>query len=205
VTDPAPPPRLPGLPRDEWGDDVMAALRRAFPPPVVDRFVADEPGAPVAIAAMLHHPALAGPWLEFNNVLLWSPALDDRARELMVLRVAWRTGSTYEWVQHVKLGERFGIGPNDVDAVRAGTQAPTWTELESALVAATDELLDGYRITEATWDRLAERLDERQLVEVVFVVGAYTCLAMAFESFGFAVEPEAMTEAALPLPPRPAS
>ena len=65
----------------------------------------------------------------------------------------------------------------------------TWTPLEADLLAATNELIDGYRVDDATWARLAEHLDERQLVEVVFVVGTYTCLAMAFNSFGSSSTP----------------
>jgi alkylhydroperoxidase family enzyme len=152
----------------------------------VQRFETD---APTAITTMLHHPALAGPWLAYNNVLLWSPALEHRQRELMVLRVAFRTDSSYEWEQHVKLGERYGITAADVDAVKAGPGAGRWTPLERDLLTATDELIDGYRIADNTWQRLAEHLDERQLVEVVFAVGTYTCLAMAFNSFGLELEP----------------
>ncbi|HEY4402267.1 MAG TPA: hypothetical protein VGO38_09565 [Acidimicrobiia bacterium] len=37
-------------------------------------------------------------------------------------------------------------------------------------------------------------------MEVVFVVGAYTCLAMAFKSFGVELDPELRTLAAPPLP-----
>ena len=47
---------------------------------------------------------------------------------------------------------------------------------------------------------LAEQLDERQLVELVFVVGTYTCLAMAFNSFGVQLEPGADAGS---VPPRP--
>ena len=62
--------------------------------------------------------------------------------------------------------------------------------LEADLLAATDQLIDGYRIDDDTWGRLAEQLDERQLVELVFVVGTYTGLAMAFNSFGLQLDPE---------------
>ena len=50
-------------------------------------------------------------------------------------------------------------------------------------------MLDHYRISDDTWTRLAEQLDERQLMEVVFTVGTYTCLAMAFNSFGLQLDP----------------
>ena len=196
--------RLPPLPRERWDEDVRGALERAFPNDTVERFLSSGPDAipiPVAITTMLHHPHLAGPWLAFNNVLLWSPALDDRMRELMVLRVAWRTRSNYEWVQHVRLAQRFGITLEEIDAVAQVGDGGAWPPLEAALLAATDQLLDSYRVDDGTWARLAEHLDERQLVEVVFVVGAYTCLAMAFKSFGLPLEPDIdATTTALPEP-----
>jgi alkylhydroperoxidase family enzyme len=169
------------LPPEQWDDEVVAALHSAFPEDVVERFRTD---APTAITTMLHHPELAGRWLAYNNVLLWSPALDPRLRELMILRVAHRTSSTYEWGQHVRLAERYGVTPRDVEAVKTGATDDAWTPLEHDLLTATDQLLDGYRIDDDTWSRLAAQLDEKQLVETVFVVGTYTCLAMAFNSFG---------------------
>jgi alkylhydroperoxidase family enzyme len=192
VTEGAPVTRLMPLPRERWADDVVDALRVAFPEKVVERFLSSGSDArplPAAIATMLHHPALAGPWLAYNNVLLWSPTLDARLRELMILRVAWRTRSEYEWAQHVKLGESCGVTRDDVEALASGKDARRWSPLEQDLLAATDQLLDRSRIDDETWQRLAERLDERQLVEVVFVVGTYTCLAMAFNSFGVALDP----------------
>jgi alkylhydroperoxidase family enzyme len=191
VTDGAGAPRLRPIPPEQWSDEMVGALRRAFPEPVVDRFRAsgaDGGSVPTAIATMLHHPALAGPWLAYNNVLLWSPALPHRLRELMVLRIAWRTRSTYEWVQHVKLGVRYDVTGDDVVAVAAGPEAERWSPLERDLLLATDELLDGHRIADETWARLSAQLDEKQLVEVVFVAGTYSCLAMVFNSFGLELD-----------------
>ena len=145
---------------------------------------------PNALSTLMHHPALAGPFLTYNNVLLQTPALDPRARELVVLRVAWRTRSRYEWVQHLRLAPRVGITAGEIAAVADGSEAGAWTPHEADLLAATDQLIDGYRVEDDTWRRLAEQLDERQLVELVFVVGTYTALAMAFKSFGLQLDPE---------------
>jgi alkylhydroperoxidase family enzyme len=193
VTDGAGAPRLAPIPPEQFSEEMVDALRLAFPDRVVERFLAsgaDGGSVPTAIATMLHHPALAGPWLAYNNVLLWSPALDHRLRELMVLRIAWRTRSTYEWVQHVKLGERYEVTRDDVVAVTVGPDAERWSPLERDLLVAADELLDDHRVADDTWARLAARLDERQLVEVVFVAGTYSCLAMVFNSFGLELDPE---------------
>ena len=39
-------------------------------------------------------------------------------------------------------------------------------------------------MSDATWASLAGELDEQQLMDLVFTVGAYEILAMAFRSFG---------------------
>ena len=188
-----PSPRLAPIPPGQWGEDARAALANAYSDDVAARLLSTEPGSrpmPNALSTLMHHPALAGPFLTYNNVLLQKPALDPRARELVVLRVAWRTRSRYEWVQHLRLAPRVGITPEEIAAVADGAGATAWTPAEADLLAATDQLIDGYRVEDGTWDRLAEQLDERQLVELVFVVGTYTGLAMAFNSFGLQLEPE---------------
>jgi 4-carboxymuconolactone decarboxylase len=197
-------PRLAPLPADRWDDDARAALQAGFGKEAADRFLSPGPDAarvPNALTTLMHHPVLAGPFLAYNSVLLFAPALEPRLRELMVLRVAWRTRSTYEWVQHVRLAQGCGVTPAEIDAIALGADADaTWSPLEADLLAATDELIDRFRIDDRTWARLAEHLDERQLVEVVFVAGTYTCLAMAFNSFGIELDPELRTLAAPPLP-----
>jgi AhpD family alkylhydroperoxidase len=185
------PPRLAPIPPREWGEEARAALAGAYSDDVAARLLSTDPGStpmPNALSTLMHHPALAGPFLTFNNVLLQTPALDPRVRELLVLRVAWRTRSRYEWVQHLRLAPRVGITPEEIAAVAAGADAGSWTPHEADLLAAADQLIDGYRVEDDTWGRLAERLDERQLVELVFVVGTYTALAMAFKSFGLQLD-----------------
>ncbi|MEE6140173.1 carboxymuconolactone decarboxylase family protein [Mycobacterium sp. 050128] len=193
--------RLAPLSNDQWGAEHVDALRDAFPDKAIAAF--QQPGlTPNVLATMLHHPALAGPFNRFGNVLLQQPAIGHRARELMLLRVAWRTRAQYEWVHHVRLAERYGLTPGDIAAIASGT-SESWTPLERDLVAAADELLDHYRIEADTWSRLAEVLDERQLVELPFIVGTYTCLAMAFNSWGLQVEDGVDTSGVPPLPTSP--
>jgi alkylhydroperoxidase family enzyme len=200
VTDPS-SPRLAPLAPEDCGDDVRAALGGAFGAETATKFLArgsDALPMPNVLATLMHHPALAGPFLTYNNVLLRTPVLEPRLRELMVLRVAWRTRAQYEWAQHVRLAARVGITADEIDAVTRAVGTDTadgggangWTPLEADLLAATDQLIDRYRIDDDTWSRLAKQLDEAQLVELVFVVGTYTGLAMAFNSFGLQLDPE---------------
>ena len=196
-------PRIAPRPPEEWDDDAVTALRDAFGVAAADRLLADDPDTPTmpnVLATLLRHPALTGPFLSYNNVLLRTPTLEPRWRELVVLRVAWRTRSEYEWAQHVRMATRFAITADEVDAIAQGAEADRWSTLESDLLRATDELLDESRIHDDTWARLAATLDERQLIELTFVVGTYTCLAMVFNSIGLRLDDELAGLAPLPSP-----
>ena len=196
-------PRLPPLPVESWGEDVIDALEVGRASLLNDQLRAaldarDPAGLaavlPNAITTLLYHPVLAGRFLAFNGALLSRAELPERWRELMVLRVAWRTGSGYEWRQHVRMAPRFSISEDEIRAVAAGEGA--WDSPEADLLDAVDQLLDTYSVSPATWDALAARLDPAQLVEVPFVVGTYTLLAMAYKSF--AMQPDAGLLASIP-------
>jgi alkylhydroperoxidase family enzyme len=195
--------RLDPLPRERWDDEVEVALRAGVPPEIADRFLSTGPQAmrvPNGISSMLYHPRLAAKFLAYNALLLRDQVLDARLRELAVLRVAWRTRSTYEWVQHVRLAQRYGVTVEEIEAVGAGPTDPCWTGLDGEVLRATDQLLDGYRIADETWDRLANQLDETSLIELIFVVGTYTSLAMVFNSLGVELDPELDPSSAPALP-----
>jgi alkylhydroperoxidase family enzyme len=194
-------PRLAPLPRERWRDDERDALAAAFPEAAA-RFLdggADTAPVPNVLATLLHHPALAGPFLAYNRVLLEQPTLGHRWRELLILRVAWRTRAAYEWAQHVRLAAKAGITREEIDAIGRGAASAPWAPVEADLLAAADQLVDDHVVDDETWTRLAGHLDERQLVEVVFVVGTYAGLAMAFNSFGLQLDPE-LEASTTPLP-----
>src|SRR6201981_4193596 len=43
--------------------------------------------------------------------LLENNKFDTRLRELMIMRIAWVTGSAYEWTQHWRGGNTTGVPP----------------------------------------------------------------------------------------------
>jgi alkylhydroperoxidase family enzyme len=196
-------PRVAPLPREEWDDEVIEVIRAGVPGPAVNRFLSDGPDAvrmPNVLTTLARHPVLAAPFLRFNDVILRHGTIDARLRELMVLRVAARTRSAYEWAQHARLAVRYDITPEEVAAIGAGDDVPSLSPLEKALLTATDELLDHYVLSDKTWALLSEHLDVRQLIEVLFVVGTYTSLAMVFNSVGLPLDPELVDRADLRLP-----
>jgi AhpD family alkylhydroperoxidase len=168
--------------------EAMAALRVSNPrhpfPPRDDR----RPKGLNALGTLARHPELTRAFHTFNGHVLFGTTLSPRQRELLVLRVAALRGCEYEWEQHVILAADAGLSPDDIARVAQGPDAPGWSPLDRALVAAVDELLGDAKITDATWAALVDVLDEQQAMDLVFTVGAYDLLAMAFRSFGVALD-----------------
>lgn len=196
-------PRISPLPREYWDEEVQDAIGSGLPDGVKARFLSTGPDGmrpPNAITTFMHHPALTGPWLRYNAQLLQRPALDPRHRELIVLRVAWRAKQEYEWVQHIRIAKRLQFSDAEIEAVTQGAASSEWSGLEADLLTATDELLDDFRVSDATWARLSESLDVKQLIELLFVVGTYTTLAMVFSSLGVQLDPELDPTSGPPIP-----
>lgn len=72
---------------------------------------------------------------------------------------------------------------------KEGPACAVWGPLDAALLRSVDELHADAFVTDTTWDALAAGLDQRQLMDLVFTVGAYDLLAMAFNTFGLELDP----------------
>jgi alkylhydroperoxidase family enzyme len=199
---PEPKARLEPIARESWDDEIRGALRAAWPA-AAKRFLSDAPDAPRlpnVLGTLLHHPEIASKFVQFNRVLLETPVLGPRLRELMVLRVGWRTKAVYEWVQHARMSVDLGISTGEIVAITRDLEVDDWDPVEGLLLQATDELVDDHCISDATWAGLKQHLDDRAIVEAVFTVGAYTLLAMAFNSFGVQLDPGLEPPPGVPIP-----
>ena len=58
------------------------------------------------------------------------------------------------------------------------------------ILRAVDELDERSTLSDETWAALGEELSDRQRMDLVFTVGAYAMLAMAFNTFGVQLEQE---------------
>jgi 4-carboxymuconolactone decarboxylase len=172
-------PRIPPLPEAEWSDGQRELL---------DAFGSPAPGLPRTddnvFTTLARHEGLFKVWLRFGGFLLVRGVLPARDRELLILRAGFNCGSDYEWGQHVRLAEKLGLAREEIDRVAAGPDADGWSAADAALLRAADELHEGAKISDETWALLAGTHDEQALIEIPMVVGHYTMLAFALNSFG---------------------
>lgn len=177
--------RIEPIPVKQWPQEMRAALAAMAPPvPTHPQPVQKErPKALNTLGTFAHHPAAAQAFLTFNGHVLMATTLTERQRELLVLRVATLRGSNYEWAQHVFVGHDVGLDDEDIARIALGPDAPFWDELDAALLRAADELIADGAICASTWEVLVGHLDTRQILDVIFTVGAYETLAFVLRSF----------------------
>lgn len=137
---------------------------------------------------LVRHPGLFRRWMPFAGKLL-AGKLPARDREVLILRTAWHCRSPYEWGQHVRLAKAADVSDDEIDRIAAGPDAPEWGPFDRALLTAADELHDDACISDRTWSALAERYDEKQLIEAPMLVGHYHMVAYALSSLGVQREP----------------
>lgn len=133
---------------------------------------------PPTIATMMRHPRLYHGQTTLSIELLSGGTISPRERELVVLRVAWLCRAPYEWGEHVEIAKLCGLSRTDVERVTEGSSAAGWTNHESALLRAVEELLGDQSISDETWNVLAETWNEQQLIELPVLVGVYLTFAM---------------------------
>jgi alkylhydroperoxidase family enzyme len=167
-------PRIPPLEPAERDEQQVDLLAGASIPGIEPMHI---------FTTLVRHPGLFRTWLPFGGKLMGG-RLPARERELLILRTGWNCRSEYEWGQHVVLSRQAGVTDDEIERVKAGPDDPAWDPSDALLLRAADELHRDHCVGDTTWAALAERYDERQLIEVPMVVGHYHLVAFTLNTLG---------------------
>jgi 4-carboxymuconolactone decarboxylase len=105
--------------------------------------------------------------------LLRNASLPFRDREILICRIAWLNASQYVFTQHVRVSKSAGMTDEEIADIKAGSQAPVWSDFDRALLEAVEQLRSQNAITYDTWATLSTKYDEKQLIELIVLVGQY--------------------------------
>jgi alkylhydroperoxidase family enzyme len=137
---------------------------------------------------LAHAPGALTSFLGWGNYILSKRnALSPRDRELVILRTGYNCRSGYEWMQHRRIGLDCGLSEVEIERIKAGPDAPEWSDLDRAMLRATDDLVRDHHISDDNWAALAS-LGDKGRMDLVFTVGQYTQVSMMLNSFGVQYE-----------------
>lgn len=188
--------RIRPLEMSEWSPEILeklATMARSAPPK--EEVQGDDRGwkkgrsLPGMLKTVAHHPVLMDPFLDFSSAIAQRGALTRRDSELLAMRAAWNCQSEFEWGHHLEYALEAGLSREEIARIPVGAGAEGWSATERALLEAADELHERQNVSDEVWAKLAGSYSDKQLVEILFVVGQYTMLSMFVNSSGVELEP----------------
>ncbi len=179
--------KLTPLPPQQWNEDILDALG-AFPSSlnfVLSRWQenSDDHRGRSTLGFLAHYPALAKAFLTLNKHVAADTLLKAREKELLILRSTWLRRADSEFAQHIILGKRAGLLSEDIERVTQGPQAAGWETADAELLQAADDLVTRDRISPQTFSLLSQRYSDQHIMDMVFLVGSYSLLGSAVNSF----------------------
>lgn len=138
-------------------------------------------------ATLAKHPALLDRFNRFGGFLLYKGQLPAREREVVILRVGWRSGSVYEFGQHTVIGKGAGLTDEEVRRL-AAESLQGWDEGDRDLVELADQLCATNNVAADLWERLAARWSEPEMIELLVVAGFYRLVSGFLNATGVQLE-----------------
>jgi alkylhydroperoxidase family enzyme len=145
-------------------------------PALVERIRSGRRGKVINVyKLLLHTPDIAGVWLDLVNAVRFKTALDGRLREIVIVRVGYLNRCAYVVKQHVPLiCEPDGLPRVEADTLADWRTSKFFNERERAALAYTDAVTRDIDVPEAIFAELKKHFNERQIVELTVLIGAYT-------------------------------
>lgn len=162
------PPNIP-LPTD---DDLPADIRETLgdlPPVNVFRMLANAP-------ASFHG------FLQLAGSILMQSEFDARKREIAILRVAHVTRSSYEWTQHVRLGQMIGVTQEEIDRIGVDGPVQGLDEEGALLCRVAEEISRDIRLSDDALEGILTRYGVRQATELILCCSYFNMLSRFLES-----------------------
>ena len=141
-------------------------------------------------ATLAKHPKLLDRFNRFGGFLLFRGLIPAREREIVILRVGWRSGSVYEFGQHTVIGKSAGLTDDEVGRL-VTEQLDGWSDSDRALVELADQLCSTNTVDDALWARLSGQWGEQELMELLIVAGFYRLVSGFLNATRVPLEPGA--------------
>ncbi|MBO6783739.1 MAG: carboxymuconolactone decarboxylase family protein [Alphaproteobacteria bacterium] len=133
--------------------------------------------------AFLLHAGVCEGVERMGHYLRFAAKLPGNIRELAILVVGRHWRAEFEWFAHAPIAIREGVSEDVVAALEAGGDPDFSDETEAAVYAFVQSLLKTGRVDDAMYADMRGRLGEDGIVELMGIIGHYTGVAMALNTF----------------------
>ncbi len=132
---------------------------------------------------MLHFPQFGVPALTFLRSLDNHATLSKTVREVAILTVGGAFGSRFELYAHEIMAKAFGLSPNIIASLAAGSHPHGLSEEESIAHDMAYSLVNGHTIPASTYNRAVDLLGQNGTGELIFLISGYCLIATILNGF----------------------
>jgi alkylhydroperoxidase family enzyme len=132
---------------------------------------------------MLMSPEVGTALQELGSAIRYKTALPARAREIAILEISRLRRSEFEWYAHSGVGKLAGLTADELAALHAGAAAPTLSAAEAMVRDVVRRLVVERDLDDAAYRDALAALGQRDLVDLVTLVGYYETLALMLRAF----------------------
>jgi 4-carboxymuconolactone decarboxylase len=143
--------------------------------------------------ALLHVPGLADRVRALGDYFRGDAELPPADIELAILTTVREAGARYAWARHEVRAREVGTRTEAIEALRANGPLDRLSPHERLVVETARSLLRTRALDDALYARAREELGERQLVELVTLVGHYSLIGFILNGFEIPPPPEGPT------------
>lgn len=151
--------------------------------------------------ALLRSPELGKRMFALLDYLRFNTSVPRRLNEFAILIQARLWTSQVEWLAHYPIAVREGLSEATAADLKAGRRPASMKPDEAAVYDLCMELSTTHTVSDATYRRAAQVLNEQQLVDLLTLSGTYMTVAMLMNGFEQGVPP-GTTPPLSPLPRR---
>jgi 4-carboxymuconolactone decarboxylase len=123
------------------------------------------------VRAMNHNPDLFRSFGALSMRVHTASHLDQRTRELAILRLVAKLGAVYEWGNHAAGANASGVNDDELRAIRDGDMA-AFSARDTAVMRYA-EAVEDRAVTDEVWRDVAQHFDATELVDLTVLVGFY--------------------------------
>lgn len=144
-------------------------------------------------------PALAKVWAPFARGLRTQLSVSRKLRELLIVQIACRHASAYEYGHHAHMAQAEGITPAQLAALPQWRDGGLFDAEECLVLRLADDLSQSSGASAATMQALLEHFGEKHLMELLATGAFYCAVARIVNSLDCELEPEAGSPRAFPV------
>jgi len=142
-------------------------------------------------AVLMNIPELANRVMTLENYFRTDADLPAADRELVILATVREMGARFAWARHEARAQEAETRPEAVEVLRRQAPLDGLTQRERTIVELSRTLLRTHALPQDLYDRAKQELGEKQLIEVIVLMGQYSMIGLIIQ--GFAIPEDGKT------------